>query len=252
MGAFLDGRVTYELMAGVLADGRPGPARVPSLAEFARIWRDMPKIVYSTTWNRRTGTPRSSARSSPRRFGSSRQSRAATWHSAEPISPDLPAARPDRRVPDLRPPDRARSRQAAVPAGRRSAQSGLVETRTFGNGVVLLRYQCQDVRGSGEGERCDAGPPRPDRAVRRRGPIGLRVEPRGRDTRLGHAQDHHDADRAAGVLHRHLDRPPADPRNSGGRPTAPPSATCAIRLRPPAHTARPASLRGRLHHRRPI
>jgi dihydrofolate reductase len=56
MGGFLDGRVTYELMAGYwpTADAEPGtPAAV---AEFARIWRDMPKIVYSRTldqagWN---------------------------------------------------------------------------------------------------------------------------------------------------------------------------------------------------------
>ena len=46
---FLDGRVTYELMAGYwpTADADPDAARTD--AEFARIWRDMPKIVYSRT-----------------------------------------------------------------------------------------------------------------------------------------------------------------------------------------------------------
>jgi dihydrofolate reductase len=47
--AFLDGRVTYQLMAEYWphADERPDSARPER--EFARIWRDMPKIVYSRT-----------------------------------------------------------------------------------------------------------------------------------------------------------------------------------------------------------
>jgi len=51
MGAFLSGRVTYELMAGFwpTADADPGSA-LP-VKEFARIWRDMPKVVNSKTLN---------------------------------------------------------------------------------------------------------------------------------------------------------------------------------------------------------
>jgi len=56
MGAFLDGRVTYELMAGFWPTADEDPTSPPPVAEFARIWRDMPKIVYSRTlehagWN---------------------------------------------------------------------------------------------------------------------------------------------------------------------------------------------------------
>jgi dihydrofolate reductase len=56
MGAFLDGRVTYELMAGYWPTADADPASSPPVADFARIWRDMPKFVYSTTlehadWN---------------------------------------------------------------------------------------------------------------------------------------------------------------------------------------------------------
>ncbi|MFF2031350.1 dihydrofolate reductase family protein [Arthrobacter sp. NPDC058192] len=56
MGAFLDGRVTYELMADFWPTADSDPDTNPSMAEFARIWRDMPKIVYSRTlsttgWN---------------------------------------------------------------------------------------------------------------------------------------------------------------------------------------------------------
>jgi len=56
MGAFLDGRVTYELMAAFWPTADSDPDSNASMAEFARIWRDMPKIVYSRTlttagWN---------------------------------------------------------------------------------------------------------------------------------------------------------------------------------------------------------
>jgi len=47
MGAFLSGRVTYELMASFWPTADSDPASTPPMVEFARIWRDMPKIVYS-------------------------------------------------------------------------------------------------------------------------------------------------------------------------------------------------------------
>jgi len=55
-GAFLDGRVTYELMAGYWPTADQDPSASPQQAEFARIWRDMPKVVFSRTlgqagWN---------------------------------------------------------------------------------------------------------------------------------------------------------------------------------------------------------
>jgi len=56
MGAFLSGRVTYELMAAFWPTADTDPANTEPMIEFARIWRDMPKIVYSKTlrqagWN---------------------------------------------------------------------------------------------------------------------------------------------------------------------------------------------------------
>ncbi len=55
-GGFLDGRVTYELMASHWPTADQDPSASAQAAEFARIWRDMPKIVYSRTleqagWN---------------------------------------------------------------------------------------------------------------------------------------------------------------------------------------------------------
>jgi dihydrofolate reductase len=49
MSAFLEGRVTYELMTAFWPTADEDPAGPPLVAEFARIWRAMPKIVYSTT-----------------------------------------------------------------------------------------------------------------------------------------------------------------------------------------------------------
>ena len=55
-GMFLDGRVTHDLMSGYWPTADQDPTATTPEVEFARIWRDMPKIVYSTTlthadWN---------------------------------------------------------------------------------------------------------------------------------------------------------------------------------------------------------
>lgn len=56
MSTFLDGRVTYQLMASYWPTADADPSSTRHVAEFAKIWRDMPKIVYSRTlekadWN---------------------------------------------------------------------------------------------------------------------------------------------------------------------------------------------------------
>lgn len=43
MGAFLEGRVTYEFMAGVWPTADGDPACPAPAAEFAGIWRDLPR-----------------------------------------------------------------------------------------------------------------------------------------------------------------------------------------------------------------
>ena len=52
MGAFLDGRVSHELMAEFWPTADEDPASPAPVAAFARIWRDMPKIVFSKTLER--------------------------------------------------------------------------------------------------------------------------------------------------------------------------------------------------------
>lgn len=55
-GVFADGRITYELMESVWPAAAEDPASPPTMAEFGRIWIDKPKILYSHTrsdaaWN---------------------------------------------------------------------------------------------------------------------------------------------------------------------------------------------------------
>ena len=52
MSAFLDGRITYELMADFWPTADEHLSSSAPMAEFAGIWRDMPKIVYSRTLER--------------------------------------------------------------------------------------------------------------------------------------------------------------------------------------------------------
>jgi dihydrofolate reductase len=58
MSAFLYGRRLYDLMVGYWPTAETDPAATPAMREFARIWRDKPKIVFSRTlervdWNSR-------------------------------------------------------------------------------------------------------------------------------------------------------------------------------------------------------
>jgi dihydrofolate reductase len=52
MSAFLSGRVAYEMMAEFWPTADADPASTQPMVEFAGIWRDTPKIVYSTTLER--------------------------------------------------------------------------------------------------------------------------------------------------------------------------------------------------------
>jgi dihydrofolate reductase len=142
MGAFLDGRVTYELMAGFWPTADKDPSSTGPMVEFARIWRDMPKIVYSRTLER------------------------ADWNTtivrdvvadevlklkAQPGG-DLVLGGADLAATFMRldlideyrlyvHPVVIGRGKPLFPASDIAITLRLSETRTFGNGVVLLRYQ---------------------------------------------------------------------------------------------------------------
>lgn len=147
-GAFLDGRVTYELMAGFWPTADAGPAATPTVIEFAAIWRDMPKIVYSRTlaqagWNAtiiRDVVPAEvlDLKAQPGGdlvLGGANLAASFIRHDlideyrfyVQPVV--LGQGRPLFQTPDVR-------------IGLR-----LAETRAFGSGVVLLRYERPDARG---------------------------------------------------------------------------------------------------------
>lgn len=53
MGAFLSGRVTHQLMADFWPTADADPSISGPVAEFAPIWRNTPKIVFSRTMDER-------------------------------------------------------------------------------------------------------------------------------------------------------------------------------------------------------
>ena len=142
MGGFLDGRVTYELMADFWPTADQDPSSSAPMREFARIWRDMPKVVFSRTldhadWN--TTVARSVVPEDIRALA------------AEPGGDlmlggaDLAAAFMAHDLVDeyrfyLHPVLIGRGRPLFRPSDL-SLDLRLAETRSFGNGAVLLRYQ---------------------------------------------------------------------------------------------------------------
>jgi len=49
MGAFLGGRVSYEMMAEYWPTADQDPSAPATIIEYAGIWRSMPQVVYSRT-----------------------------------------------------------------------------------------------------------------------------------------------------------------------------------------------------------
>jgi dihydrofolate reductase len=141
-GVFLEGRVTYELMADFWPTADQDPNATPTVAQFAQIWRDMPKVVYSRTLERAGRN-------------------ATVIHDVVPAEVLALKARPggdlvvgggdlgaefarhdliDEYRLYVHPIVIGRGKQALQPSDAR-VPLRLAETHTFGNGVVLLRYE---------------------------------------------------------------------------------------------------------------
>jgi len=142
MGAFLDGRVMYELMASFWPTADADPSSTPPMVEFARIWREMPKIVYSRTleradWNARVVRDVV--------VDEVLELKAQPGGDLVLGGADLAAAfmRLD-LIDEYRlyvHPIVLGQGKPLFPASDARINLRLVETRTFGNGVVLLRYE---------------------------------------------------------------------------------------------------------------
>lgn len=141
MGAFLSGRVTFELMAGFWPTADSDPTSPRPVIEFARIWRETPKIVYSRTlqradWNTtvvRDVVPAEvmALKSEP---GGDLVLGGADL-AAEFMRHDLV----DEYRIYVHPVLIGRGR-SLFPSLASRTPLHLLETKTFGNGVVLLRY----------------------------------------------------------------------------------------------------------------
>ncbi|MFI5658578.1 dihydrofolate reductase family protein [Streptomyces sp. NPDC051684] len=145
-GGILSGRVTHELMAGYWPTADQDPEASPTTVEFAGIWREVPKIVFSRTLKPGPGE----------------------WHTT--VMPEVApeAIRALKEQPggdlvidganlattflehDLVDEFRVYVHPVLVGTGNRMFHPGktfadrplrLIETHTFGNGVVLLRHE---------------------------------------------------------------------------------------------------------------
>jgi dihydrofolate reductase len=141
MGAFLNGRVTYELMARFWPTADTDPSSTGPMVEFARIWRDKPKIVFSRTlaradWN--TTVVRDVVPEEIQKL------KAQPGGDMVLGGADLAAAFMRHDLIDefrlyIHPVVIGRGKPLFPPSDAK-IHLRLAETRAFGNGVVLLRY----------------------------------------------------------------------------------------------------------------
>ena len=141
-GAFLDGRVTYELMAGYWPTADQDPGASAPVIEFARIWRDMPKIVFSRTLEHAGWNTTIAREVDPEAI---QKLKAQPGGDLVVGGADLAAAF---RAHDLIDEYRIYVQPVLLGRGRPlfqpsdvTARLRLAETRAFGIGVVLLRYE---------------------------------------------------------------------------------------------------------------
>jgi dihydrofolate reductase len=140
MAAFLEGRVTYELMTAYWPTADADPAAPPEIVDFAQIWRATPKVVFSRTLTD-TGDPRATIRRSidPDEIRALTQQGDVVVGGADMITAF--------REHDLIDEYRVFVHPVLIGRGKRlfpdsdaAADLRLVDTHRFGNGVVLLRY----------------------------------------------------------------------------------------------------------------
>jgi dihydrofolate reductase len=142
-GAFLDGRVTYELMAGFWPTADQDPEASPTMVEFAGIWREMPKIVFSRTLESVAWNATLSREVDPDEI---RALQATAGGDLVLGGADLAATFEQYDLIDeyriyVHPILLGRGHLLFGYSLPGPVQLQLAETRTFGNGVVLLRYE---------------------------------------------------------------------------------------------------------------
>ncbi len=141
MSAFLEGRVDYQLMDGYWPTADEDPGSPAPVRQFARIWRETPKVVYSKTLDRvgdNATLVREVVPEEVRALAAQADGDLALGGAR------LAAAFQEHGLVDeygiyVHPVVLGRGRRLFEPGQELDLR--LVQTRTFGNGVVLLRYE---------------------------------------------------------------------------------------------------------------
>jgi dihydrofolate reductase len=142
VSAFLYGRRMYQLMVDYWPTAESDPAATPAMLEFARIWKVKPKIVFSSTlvrvdWNARLV-----------RDGAAEE--VARLRAQPGFDMDIGGPTTASTLMGLGLIDEFRlfvhplilgAGTPFFPALEDRIELRLLETRTFGSGVVYLRYQ---------------------------------------------------------------------------------------------------------------
>ncbi|MFD1151831.1 dihydrofolate reductase family protein [Saccharothrix hoggarensis] len=142
MGAFLEGRRTYELMEEFWPNADQDSSIPASMAEFAEIWRGTPKVVYSRTLES-VGPNATIVRDVV--VDEVLALKASASGDLVVGGPDLASTFRRLGLVDeyrvyVQPVLLGRGRPWLQPEDDKT-DLDLVETRVFGNGVVLLRYR---------------------------------------------------------------------------------------------------------------
>jgi dihydrofolate reductase len=141
VSAFLGGRVTHELMVEFWPTADEDPSSPAPIREFAGIWRDKPKYVFSKTYDKTDWNTTVLREVVPAEIA---DLKAQFEGDLELGGADLAAT--FMRL-DLIDEYRLYINPVVIGAGKRlfppdfNASLKLAETRTFGNGVVLLHYR---------------------------------------------------------------------------------------------------------------
>lgn len=142
MSAFIEGRRTYELMEAFWPTADQDPDNTGPMVEFAGIWRATPKIVYSRTLETVGDNATIVREVVP---DDVRALRAEPGGDMAIGGPVLARTFMEHDLIDeyrlyIHPVILGRGRPLFTPSDQ-PVGLRLVETRAFGNGVVLLRYQ---------------------------------------------------------------------------------------------------------------
>lgn len=145
MSVFLMGRVMYEMMAAYWPTADQDPSTPAWIAEYATIWREVPKIVYSRTlehadWNStivREVVPAEVEQLKERPGGD------LSVGGGDLVGTFMRHGLIDEYRIYIHPVVLGAGRPL-FPPGTDMTRLRLTETRAFGNGVTLLHYQCPE------------------------------------------------------------------------------------------------------------